>query len=203
MEKMKDRKPASSDVSGANDLGDADSVMLSAHPSSNDAPGEIRGQPHTLAKFMNAAGLVTLDTFPVQSPSFARISPFLILGDYHTSASLETLRAENVVAVVNATTEVACHFPTLLAYLRVPVHDDMHEDLLVFVFLSNACSHAVKYPLSGTLTFLQASVSSTTTVSGARCWFIALREGRLFVLFPHVVSIRFRPFVSSYLWQMP
>ena len=113
------------------------------------------------------------------------------------------VRAENVVAVVNATTEVACHFPTLLAYLRVPVHDDMHEDLLVFVFLSNAGSHVVKYPLSGTLTFLQASVSSTTTVSGARCWFIALREGRLFVLFLHVVSIRFRPFVSSYLWQMP
>jgi hypothetical protein len=51
------------------------------------------------------------------------------LGDYHTSASLETLQAENVVAVVNATTEVACHFPQYLAYLRVPVHDDMQEDL--------------------------------------------------------------------------
>ena len=130
---MKDKVPAAPGKSGGSDDGDDSAIMLSAPPSSFDAPGEIRGQPHPLAKVMNGAGLVTLDTFPVQVPSFARISPFLILGDYHTSASLETLRAENVVAVVNATTEVACHFPQHFAYLRVPVHDDLHEDLSVFV----------------------------------------------------------------------
>ena len=129
MEKMKDKKPGAPTSGGLFDDGDDSSVMLSAPPSSIDAPGEIRGQPHPLAKVMNRAGLVTLDTFPVQAPSFARISPFLILGDYHTSASLDTLQAENIVAVVNATTEVACHFPKHLAYLRVPVHDDLQEDL--------------------------------------------------------------------------
>jgi hypothetical protein len=129
MEKMKDKKPAATGIGAVADDGDDPSVMISGPPSSHDVPGEIRGQPHPLAKVMNAAGLVTLDTFPVQTPAFARISPFLILGDYHTSASLETLQAENVVAVVNATTEVACHFPQHLVYLRVPVHDDMHEDL--------------------------------------------------------------------------
>jgi hypothetical protein len=132
MEKMKNRagpQPAAPVGGERFDDGDAASVMISAPPSSNDAPGEIRGQPHPLAKFMNAAGLVTLETFPAQTPTFARVSPFLILGDFHTSASLETLQAENVVAVVNATTEVACHFPQHLVYLRVPVHDDMHEDL--------------------------------------------------------------------------
>ncbi len=146
MEKMKDKKHAAPSSGGLSDSGDDASVMLSAPPSSDDAPGEIRGQPHPLAKFMNVAGLVTLDTFPAQEPSFARISPFLILGDYHTSASLDTLRAENVVAVVNATTEVACHFPQHLAYLRVPVHDDLQEDLLDFstkslpFFMNNDCS---------------------------------------------------------------
>jgi hypothetical protein len=129
MGKMKDKKPAAAISTGGSEDGDDPSVMLSGSPSSDDAPFEIRGQPHPLAKVMNRVGLVTLDTFPVQAPSFARISPFLILGDYHTSASLETLQAENVVAVVNATTEVACHFPQHLTYLRVPVHDDMHEDL--------------------------------------------------------------------------
>jgi hypothetical protein len=138
MEKMKNRSGAqtAAPVGGSrSDEGDDASVMLSAPPSSNDAPGEIRGMPHPLAKFMNAAGLVTLETFPAQTPTFARISPFLILGDFHTSASLETLQAENVVAVVNATTEVACHFPQHLFYLRVPVHDDLQEDLYVLVLL--------------------------------------------------------------------
>lgn len=34
-----------------------------------------------------------------------------------------------ISTVVNATTEVACHWPKRLRYLRVPVHDDIQEDL--------------------------------------------------------------------------
>jgi protein-tyrosine phosphatase len=99
-------------------------------------------------------------------PSAIAARPRLYLGNALASKDLPTLRRHGVTHILNATSNLPCHYPSSMTYLRVPVEDALSADLAAhFERSSDFISAALRDGMGGAvLVHCQQGVSRSATL---------------------------------------